>query len=207
MRTFVISDIHGNNEAFRKALKHVKLKRNDTLILLGDFIDRGFDSKGVLDTIILLKENDYNLICLKGNHEQMLLDALLDKNKLSNWILNGGNQTLSSFLTASIEKIPIKYINLINSFNNYHLHNNYIFVHAALNMLIENPFDDIKTMLWERNQKDFINEEWLGNRTLIHGHNPTRMEDIIKSIADKDKIICIDNGVFLKKRSMDISAY
>lgn len=198
MRTFIISDIHGDNEAFRKALKHVSLKKDDLLILLGDYIDRGFDSKGVLDTIMLLIQHDFNLICLRGNHEQMLLDAIADKSQISKWFINGGDATLSSFLTSSIEKIPYKYIELINSFRHYYLHADYIFVHAALNMKAKDPFEDTETMLWSRTQEDFIDYEWLGDRKIIHGHNPTSKDDILNSIAH-EKIICIDNGVFLKR--------
>ena len=101
MRTFVISDIHGNNELFRKSLKLVAFKKSDKLILLGDLIDRGIDSKGVLDTTLLLLETGLDVECLMGNHEKMLLDAFLNTNNLNQWLLNGGDKTLSSFLTSS----------------------------------------------------------------------------------------------------------
>lgn len=197
MRTFAISDIHGNNEAFRKALKFVKLKKTDNLILLGDFIDRGDDSKGVLDTILLLKENGFKIICLMGNHEDMLLKAFENKNYLNSWIKNGGDKTLLSFLTSSIEKIPQKYIDLIKSFVYFYELNNFIFVHAALNMLIDNPFSDLHTILWERDPYKYYDEKWLGNRILIHGHNPKEKDLIINDL--KNKILCIDNGSFLDK--------
>ncbi|RED26930.1 serine/threonine protein phosphatase 1 [Flavobacterium cutihirudinis] len=199
MRTFVISDIHGNNVAFRKALKHVKLKKTDRLIILGDFIDRGEDSKGVLDTILLLKEHNFDLVCLKGNHEQMLLDAFDNVNNLNSWIKNGGEKTLLSFLTSSINKIPSKYIDLIKSFAYYYENENFVFVHASLNMTIENPFTDIETILWEREPFKYYNENWIKNRILIHGHSPTAQNVIVSSIENKNKIICIDNGSFLKR--------
>lgn len=199
MRTFVISDIHGNNVAFRKALKHVKLKKTDRLIILGDFIDRGEDSKGVLDTILLLKEHNFDLVCLKGNHEQMLLDAFDNVNNLNSWLKNGGEKTLLSFLTSSINKIPSKYIDLIKSFSYYYENENFIFVHASLNMTIENPFTDIETILWERESFKYYDESWIKNRILIHGHSPIAQNVIASSIENKNKIICIDNGSFLKR--------
>ena len=104
MRIFVITDLHGKNELFRKSLKEIGLKKTDKLILLGDIIDRGEDSKGLLDTIILLKEHSFDVTCLMGNHEQMLLDAHLNVNNLNLWLLNGGDKTLSSFLTSSSRK-------------------------------------------------------------------------------------------------------
>jgi len=199
MRTFVTSDIHGNNEAFNKALKHIQLQKDDKLILLGDYIDRGVDSKGVLDTILYLKEQDFNLVCLIGNHEQMFLDAINDHRNLSQWIMNGGDTTLSSFLTRSIHKIPIQYIDLIKSFNYYYEDGKYIFVHAALNMFNENPFDDLETILWSREPDWLLNEAWLKDRTLIHGHSPTEAKLIIESVQNRRNIICIDNGSFVKR--------
>ncbi|MCF8254886.1 MAG: metallophosphoesterase [Bacteroidia bacterium] len=201
MRSFVISDIHGNNELFRKALKQVNYKKSDKLFILGDLIDRGSDSKGVLDTIFLLLENGFNIECILGNHEQMLIDSIENPKKLNQWLINGGDKTLSSFLTGSIERIPSKYFDLIRTFRYYIEYNNYILVHASLNMKIENPFSDLQTMIWERNQKLNYNGEWLKNRRLIHGHNPQEMEQIINSIKCKDSVIGIDNGTFLKKEN------
>jgi serine/threonine protein phosphatase 1 len=199
MRTFVISDIHGCNEAFRRALKKINLKKTDKLILLGDLIDRGFDSKGVLDTVLLLKEHNFNVVCLMGNHEEMLLKSIDDNLTKINWLKNGGMETLSSFLTKSIEKIPLKYIDFIKSFEKYYIQDKFIFVHAGLNMTIENPFDDIENMLWLRNQDKFYNKDWLGDRVIIHGHNPTSDENIINSIKNKNDIICIDNGSYFNQ--------
>lgn len=199
MRTFVISDIHGNNLLFRKALKEVSFKKSDKLILLGDLIDRGSDSKGVLDTIILMKNNGLNVEVLMGNHEMMLLDSFININNLNFWLINGGDKTLSSFLTSSIDKIPVKYLELIRSFKFYLEFDGFICVHAALNMKLVNPYSDLKTILTERKPYNLIDKNWLKGRKLIHGHNPTSENDIIQSLECDDEIICIDNGVFLKK--------
>lgn len=199
MRTFVLTDIHGNNELFKKSLKRIDLKKADRLIILGDLIDRGNDSKGVLDTLLSLYEYGFYVKCLIGNHEKMFLDAFLNTNNLNHWLVNGGDKTLSSFLTSSIDKIPKKYFDLINSFEFYYESENYIFVHAALNMKIENPFLDIETILWEREPSKFIDNGWLGNRKLIHGHNPQNKESILNSINGNEKIICIDNGTYINK--------
>jgi len=197
MRTFIISDIHGKNILFRKALKSVKLKKSDLLILLGDLIDRGENSKGVLDTIFLLKEHGFNIKLVFGNHEKMFLDSFKNENEHTKWMINGGDKTLSSFLTSDIEKIPKKYIELIQSFKYYLEIDNYIFVHAGLNMKIEDPFKDIETILWERNPIELMNEDWLGNRKLIHGHTPQNKTTIKNQI--NNKIIGIDNGIYFKK--------
>jgi len=199
MRAFVLTDIHGKNDLFRKALKIIGLKKTDKLFILGDVIDRGEDSKGLLDTILLLLDSGFDINCLIGNHEKLFLDAFLDYNKLNLWLINGGNKTLSSFLTSSIEKIPQKYVNLIKSFK-YHIeYEQYILVHAALNMKIEKPFSDIQTLIWEREPFKFLDESWLGDRKLIHGHNPTNQSEIQNSIHNNSPIISVDNGVYMNK--------
>jgi serine/threonine protein phosphatase 1 len=146
-----------------------------------------------------LLESGLNVECLIGNHERLFLDASLNINNLNQWLLNGGDKTLASFLTSSIEKIPKKYFDLIKSFKYYKEESDYILVHAAINMKIENPFSDIQTLIWERDPIKYFDETWLGNRKIIHGHSPKSQKNIIKSISDNEKIICIDNGTFLKK--------
>ena len=199
MRTFVISDVHGCNDAFRRALKFIRLKKTDTLILLGDLIDRGADSKGVLDTVLLLIEHGFKVVCLKGNHEQMFIDALYSIQSKVNWLKNGGDMTLSSFYTSSIDKIPSLYIDLIQSFQLFYKTDDFIFVHAGLNMNLENPFMDEYSMLWMRDQESNLNETWLANRILVHGHNPTTYDQIRDSVSQRKKIICIDNGAFIRR--------
>jgi len=199
MRTFVISDIHGNNELFRNSLKQVGFNQEDRLILLGDLIDRGVDSKGVLDTVMLLMDTGFNLDCLIGNHEKMFLDASLSTINLNHWLRNGGDKTLASFLTNSIEKIPPNYFELISSFKYYLEIENFIFVHAALNMNIDKPFTDIHTILWERNPDKYLNGKWMENRKLIHGHHPRSQEEILQAIENDEKVICIDNGIYFSK--------
>ncbi len=194
-----MSDIHGNNDLFRKSLKKIGLNKRDKLILLGDLIDRGSDSKEVLDTVILLLNSGFDVKCILGNHERMFLDALVDLNSLNHWMLNGGDKTLMSFLTSSIEKIPIRYFDLIRSFENYMVNDDFILVHAALNMKIKDPFSDINTMLWDREPHKYLDPVWLGHRKLIHGHTPLSQYEIIHALNSNEKIVCIDNGVYINR--------
>lgn len=201
MRTFLISDIHGNNTLFRKSLKTVGLKKSDKLIILGDLIDRGKDSKGVLDTILLMQENGFEIEILLGNHEEMFLESFKNINNLNKWMLNGGDKTLQSFLTSQIEKIPTKYVDLIKSFKTHLEIDNYILVHAAVNMKISDPFQDIDTLLWEREPINFLDLDWLGKRKVIHGHHPKSKTEIAEAIKNRNPIIGIDNGVYLKNKN------
>lgn len=196
MRTFVISDIHGNNAAFKKALKEINLTKNDRLIVLGDLIDRGDDSKGVLDTIFSLIESGIDITCLMGNHERMMLDAGFSSKTLNQWLANGGTKTLLSFQANSINDIPAKYFELIRSFLYFLETENFVYVHAAVNMKIANPSLDVYTLLWERNPFRFFNEKWLGKRKVIYGHTPHARMEIIHTTNNNEQFICIDNGSF-----------
>lgn len=198
MSTYIISDIHGCNQAFRRALKKVKLKKVDTLILLGDLIDRGPDSKEVLDTVLLLIEHGFKVICLKGNHEQMMLDSLDDLTSKVNWIKNGGKETLKSFLTSEVERIPQKYIDFLKTFKSHFIYKNFILVHAGINMTLEDPFSDLHSLLWLRNWENVYNAEWLNNRIVIHGHTPMKSDEIKTQFKKGHKVICIDNGSYVK---------
>lgn len=199
MSRFTISDIHGHNLTFERLLKKIRFQKSDELIILGDYIDRGPDSKAVLDTIMNLKDQNYKITCLMGNHEQMLLQTVEDPSFKSNWIRNGGDITLSSFSTSSIEKIPQKYIDFISSLKLYHELEDYIFVHAGVNMLAENPLEDKDSLLWLRDWEGKYNQKWLGNRTVIHGHTPMCRNNILSQGEYNEKVIGIDNGCFVDR--------
>lgn len=198
MSTYIVSDIHGCNDTFRKALKSIKLKKKDTLIILGDLIDRGPDSKGVLDTLLLLMNHDFNVIILRGNHEQMFLDSFEDVTQKVNWMKNGGKETLKSFSTSDIERIPKKYIELIKSTKLYLEKDDFIFVHAGINMKEKNPFSDVYSLLWLRDWQKLYDKEWLGKRRIIHGHTPKSISEITSQFANNERVLCIDNGSFMK---------
>jgi serine/threonine protein phosphatase 1 len=101
-RTFVIPDIHGCSLTLWQLLFHkLGLQKSDTLYLLGDYIDRGPDSKGVIDSILELQRDGYDVQAIKGNHEQMLIDFVESGSDemLEYWLENGGTETLQSYGT------------------------------------------------------------------------------------------------------------
>jgi serine/threonine protein phosphatase 1 len=66
-------------------------------------------------------------------------------------------------------------------------------------MMIENPFEDKETMLWERDTMKYYSQDWLNGRKVIHGHSPTAQTIISESIDSNQDVVCIDNGSFLKR--------
>ncbi len=97
-RLFAISDIHGCYKPFYELVVNViKLTKSDRLILLGDYIDRGEQSKEVVDFIIDLFNKGFNITALKGNHEVMLMDSYNDPDLLPLWFMNSGMSTMDEF--------------------------------------------------------------------------------------------------------------
>ena len=111
-KTYAIGDIHGCNQQLIALLSALNIQPDDTLIFLGDVIDRGADSKGVLDTIM-----QYQMLCrailIKGNHEEMMLGAVYEREYLKDWLKFGGTETLQSFgVTTDLQgllQIPYVY--------------------------------------------------------------------------------------------------
>lgn len=111
IRLFAIGDIHGCFDSLEELVENkIQLNKNDTLVLLGDYIDRGDKSKEVIDYIIDLQGKDYNIIPLIGNHELLLLETFEDENNKPKWLQNGGGETLKSFGVDSIKDISTKYL-------------------------------------------------------------------------------------------------
>ena len=177
-RSIAIGDIHGCVKTFSKLLDEINLKKEDELVLLGDYIDRGAESKAVIDFIFSLLEAGYNIKCLRGNHEQLFMNATEVDDKYPRWLRSGGDATLQSFGCTFFQEIPDKYQTFFHDTLHYYETEKYIFVHAGLNFLNEDIFEDKTAMLWIR---DFdAMQAKLGHKRLIHGHTPKSMTHIIK---------------------------
>ena len=133
-KTYAIGNIHGCNEQLKTLLSALNIQPDDTLIYLGDVIDRGADSKGVLDTIM-----HYQILChvilIKGNHEEMMLGAVYEREYLKYWLKFGGTETLQSYgVTIDLQgllQIPYVYYKLLKTSLPYYQTNDFIFTHAT----------------------------------------------------------------------------
>lgn len=192
---FVISDIHGCFLTFEALLNKIGLSKNDELILLGDYINRGKRSKQVVDRIIELTMLGYNLTCLKGNHEDMVFDSI----GLEDWS-PGEEETLKSFGINHLNELDPKYIHWFKNLVPYYENENFIFVHAGLNFKVKKPFEDTYSMRWLVDWYDNINYTWLKERGVIHGHQiieQRKIEEMLSSFHIS-KVLNIDNGCFLQ---------
>jgi len=202
MRKFAISDIHGCLASFKALLEQINFNKEDELYLLGDYIDRGPDSKGVIDLIWELQSSGHNIHCLRGNHEQLMLDGLDNAKDAYIWIRNGGIQALKSFEVEHPLMIPRTYKNWLKELPYYFEVDNYILVHAGLNFDKDNPFEDKRSLIWTRYWHDTIDMDWLNGRIIIHGHTPIYKEKVRIAFDYLDIVpaLDIDAGCVFDKR-------
>jgi serine/threonine protein phosphatase 1 len=192
-RLFAIGDIHGCFDALKNIIENgIKLKKNDRLILLGDYIDRGKQSKDVVDFIIELRSSGFNIVTLMGNHEVLLLDAIENEENLEIWIQNRGKETLLSFGIQSLKELDQKYIVFFKELAIVCVLDNFLFVHAGFNDNAEDPFTDYYNMLWSRNT--FYTHPLLKDKTIIHGHTPITVTQCQQLVTTRNQTINIDTG-------------
>ena len=209
MRKIAIGDIHGCAHTFKKLVEKIELRQEDELILLGDMIDRGPDSKGVLDEILRLREKGYLVVLLKGNHEELMLNSGIDFFTKDRWLNCGGRMTLSSFggVNLDLSVIDPIYVKLMSEGRDYYESEGYIFVHAGLNFGLEFPYEAVRDMRWIRDWHNEINYKWLENRVIVHGHSPRKV-DIIKQMhldLPKKQVLDIDSGCcFVEQEGMGV---
>src|SRR5262245_50687184 len=105
-RLLAIGDIHGCSRALDALLIAVKLTPQDRLIFLGDYVDRGPDSRGVVERVIALSAT-YPVVALRGNHEVMMLLARDSSDSMRYWLAVGGREAMASYSpTGSVEDVP-----------------------------------------------------------------------------------------------------
>lgn len=201
-RRIIIGDIHGCLKTLQQLLeKKIKPETGDKLYFVGDYIDRGPDSKGVLDYLIGMKESGYNMVFIRGNHEEMLIESFSSKVYFHPWIYNGGGMTLDSFGLSEEEylelpgdkKLPSKYLEFLSQTTYYIELDKAFIVHAGFNFRDDNPFHDLDAMIWSRNF-DYDRFKAKG-KPVIHGHTPTNLDSIRRTLFDPErKLVNIDAG-------------
>jgi len=215
MRTWVIPDVHGCLLTLRTLIEElIVLRKDDSLIFLGDIIDRGPASKGVIDYIIKLMHNGIKITVIRGNHEDYMATVYRDEqaksglrkmfglksSSMKQWMLHGGEQTLQSFNAVNVLDIPEKYIKWIEFLPYYMKWKNFLIVHAGFNFEMDDIFSDTQSMMWIREYK--IDAAKLGNRKIIHGHVPVTLDFIYQSInSNSFQFIDLDNGVYLNSKN------
>ena len=196
---YVIADIHGQLQGLNLILKRIlPLRPQDELIFLGDYIDRGPDSYGVINRLIEIKTlfND-QVVFIRGNHEDLLLKSMnlepwgVLLNPYATWMQNGGFQCAESYAVKN--KINPKQVYGMNQsrikeiiFQDhldfimedtkfYYETNDYIFCHAGIDPLVTATQQDAHTLMWDRSLFTFmqsnLNYDAPWEKTIICGHS------------------------------------
>ena len=205
---WIIPDIHGCAKTLKVLLENMlKVTKHDQLYFLGDYIDRGPDGKGVLDYLMHLQIEEYNVHFLKGNHEDMCVKAYEadHKKKLfggkhaeqKEWEAVGAKETLNSFGVKHPREIPLQYIEWMRNCIPYIELEEYILVHAGLNFQIKDPFEDTRSMMWTRHFK--VDYSKSHGKKIIHGHIPVDYSFINLIIENNQAydFVALDNGVYV----------
>ena len=191
MRRFAISDIHGCLTTFKALLEKIAFGKSDILYILGDYVDRGPNSRGVIDYIWNLQAKGYQIHCTMGNHEQMLVKCATQHTAH----FHGLAETIDSFGVARAAEIPERYITWMQELPAYLEIDGYLLVHAGFRFSGD-PLADEDAMIWIRDWYQDIDKDWLGDRLIVHGHTPTPKTDIEQNLAILDKlpVLNIDAG-------------
>ncbi len=195
MYTYAIGDIHGMLSSLEELFDRLPLDpANDTLAFLGDYIDRGPDSHGVIEFILTLMEEGFHVVCLRGNHEVMLTDHINGRADLL-FLCNGGEATLDSYRRASggaSASLPSDHREFIRDLLPYYEMDDFILVHAGLRPGVALCDQSETDLFWIRS--DFIYSNHDFGKRVVFGHTP-----FSQPYVDKYKI-GIDTGAVYGNR-------
>jgi serine/threonine protein phosphatase 1 len=194
-RTIAVGDIHGGPDALSALIAAVEPGPEDTLVTLGDYIDRGPNSRGVLDRLIALAGR-CRLVPLLGNHEEALLDALRDVGALRKWLALGGADTLRSYgwapggpRRALADWLPRQHREFLAGCRPFYETPTHLFVHAGF--VPELPMDEQPglALRWRVTDAATARPHRSGKVAVV-GHTPQRSGEVL----DLGFLVCIDTN-------------
>ena len=219
---YAIGDIHGSIALLDQLLAAIERDAGSidaaipTLVFVGDYIDRGPDSAGVIERLTGGVPEGFRAVCLKGNHEVMMLDFLEQPERLDQWLMNGARETLASYGIdvhgidrGNVDKvkcrnslraaIPETHRNFFDSLRLTETIGDYLFVHAGIHP--DKPLDrqDPYDLVWIR--EEFLNSSKTFGKIVVHGHTPGDTPEI------RPNRIGIDTTAWLSGRLTALRLY
>ncbi|MHA1107950.1 MAG: metallophosphoesterase family protein [Alphaproteobacteria bacterium] len=210
-RIYAIGDIHGRLDLLKNL--HGMIERDAAelegkrklLIYLGDYVDRGSSSRQVVDYLLGDPLPQFDIILLRGNHEEMMLSFLDDPEIAPMWMINGGEATLASYgigeiqgetierrnrniQTALKERLPRSHVEFLYRLGLHHVAGDYLFVHAGVAPGVALKEQVVEDLLWIR--EAFINSDADHGKCVVHGHTVVAEPEI------RDNRIAIDTGAY-----------
>jgi serine/threonine protein phosphatase 1 len=208
---YAVGDIHGRldllNQLLDQIASDVAASRDAaaTLAFLGDYVDRGPDSRSVVETLKQLKDNGgERVVTLKGNHEEALLGFLADPSAGAAWVEHGGRETLLSYGVSLPHRpspeeweevreqfasaLPQDHLRFFQSLDLFQTRGDYVFVHAGVKPGVPLADQEEHDLLWIRDE--FLQSGRLGEKVVVHGHTP------VERPAVTNVRIGIDTGAY-----------
>lgn len=185
-RTIAIGDIHGHLAALNTLIELVDLASKDTLVLLGDYVDRGPQSAEVIQRIIDLSRR-YNVVAIRGNHEEMMLQAMESDWYFNAWMNSGGDVALESY-GGRMDQIPLSHIDFLKKLRLVHEIENHFFIYASFTPNRELSDQLPKDALW--GSLEDVHQSHFSGKVAVVGHTPQENHQLL----DRGFIKCIDTG-------------
>lgn len=223
---YAIGDIHGRRDLLERLMEQIRADSEDlpadtkrTIVFLGDYIDRGLQSRDVIDYLLSDALDGFNPVFLMGNHEEALLKFLGDASFGKQWVRYGGGETLYSYgfqppnTRASLashdamaaaqkaweqlwvgfrERLPKAHLDFYQSLDHYHIAGDYLFVHAGMRPDVALENQSVRDLLWIR--EEFLDDTREFEHVVVHGHTPA--DDVFHD----NRRIGLDTGAFISGR-------
>jgi serine/threonine protein phosphatase 1 len=203
-RLYAIGDIHGCAGLFQSLLGLIDLESAGVkrrLVFLGDYVDRGPDSRGVVDHLIAVKASEPDAVFLKGNHEEAMLGFLAEPDRNEEWLHWGGDKTLESYGVGEVWRrspsdlandlaanLPAAHRTFLEGLELWRVLGDYAFVHAGFRPGVALEEQKAEDCLWIRSEFHNTPPEQRLPQVVVHGHHP------VKKPIDAGWRIAVDTG-------------
>ncbi len=188
-RTLALGDVHGCSTALAALIHAIDPQPDDTIVTLGDYINRGHDTKGVLDQLLELRSCCHH-IALLGNHDATMLEARDDEGAFRFFLEMGGISTLDSYGdTGRLDLVPATHWDFLRSCRRYYETTTHFFCHANYDPKVPLADQNDTHLLW-LSLRDFVPGPHCSGKTAVLGHTPQRSGEIL----DLGYLKCVDTG-------------
>jgi serine/threonine protein phosphatase 1 len=169
-KTYVIPDIHGRYDLLCDGLAEIAAHSDGAAVIvtIGDYVDKGPQSREVVERLLFGLGDDFQLIALKGNHDALMVEALRDPHKMPAWLTKGGDSALASY-GGNPADVPQSHVDWLDRLILMHRDAHRLYVHAGVDPDVPLDRQDEHTLLWKRYPKGFT--EGFGELHVVHGHD------------------------------------
>lgn len=213
LRIFAIGDVHGRLDLLKEMYRLIQAENEKTppfdwvIVHLGDYTDRGPDSKGVLDFLVEAQRRNHRIVGLAGNHDVGLIDFIETGDPAGIFALNGGRQTALSYgididfrnarsvaegHRALVAAMPPAHLAFLRGLARSITFGDFFFCHAGIRPGVELSRQDAEDLIWIRSQ--FLNDARLYPKVIVHGHTPAT------NVEMRPNRVNLDTGAYASGR-------